>query len=236
MKNRIVLVPILLLVAISLGFNKSNSIYLINKPKPNYIEPIKAYTPYLDSLRYDSLFTIYGNDKVLPKGYEIQAIVALSHYPELKNANIEFRFKKAKISHTSRPKMGSLFLGKKNRKYVITISTQVKESLEEGRLENLSYNAQIGVIGHELAHVVDYKNRNFFNIVGFGIKYTKEKNIIEIENNTDVITINHGLGYQLLEWSREVHEILETDGRGERYLKPQKIISIISTHPLYNKS
>jgi len=166
-----------------------------------YPTPTKQYIKPNDLLRYNELLATFGVDKILPKGFEIQALVALSHFPELKNEKIVFKFKKAKVAHTSSPAFFSIFKKSKNRKYIISISNKTKESLDSTRLVNLSYNAQIGVLGHELAHIEDYQALNFWGLCKFGLHYIKEKDIVATENRTDQITINHGLGYQLLAWS-----------------------------------
>lgn len=195
--------------------------------------PVKAYFPHLDAPRYDSLLANYGKHKILPQNFEIQALIALSYYPELKEAHIEFRFQKTKSAHAARPDFWSIFKPKNKRKYIVFISPEVDEHLECSRLENLNYNAQIGVLGHELAHIADYAQRDFYGILAFGIRYIFNKTIAKIETGTDISTIDHGLGYQLLAWSEAVHEMLEADGRGERYLKPDQIKKILSEHPLY---
>lgn len=196
--------------------------------------PIKTYFLHSDSLRYDSLLESYGRYKILPQNFEIQALVALSHYPELRNEYIEFRFKKAKSAHAAHPDFLSLFKARNKRKYIVIISPKVKKHLENSRLEHLNYNAQIGVLGHELAHIADYSQRNFCEILDFGIRYTRNKTIAEIETATDMSAIEHGLGYQLLAWSESVHKMLEADRRGERYLKPKQIKKVLSEHHLYN--
>ena len=196
--------------------------------------PVKVYFPHLGTSRYDSLLADYGEHKILPQNFEIQALIALSHYPELKNTHIEFKFKKAKSAHAARPDFWSIFKPKDERKYIIFISPEVDEHLECSRLAHLSYNAQIGVLGHELAHITDYSQRNFCGILNFGIRYTRNKTIAEIETATDMSAIEHGLGYQLLAWSESVHKMLEADGRGERYLKPNQIRKVLSEHHLYN--
>lgn len=199
----------------------------------NFGKPVKHYEKSTDLKRYDSLLKEFGQNKELPPGFKLQALIALSHYPQLKNTQIRFSIKKAKIAHTSRPEMGSIFKTKHKRKYVITISNRIKPALENTRLENLSYNAQIGVLGHELAHIVDYSSRNFFQLIGFGLHYIKKKDIIKIENQTDLTTIEHGLGYQLLQWSEEVHDLHIADGRGELYLSPEAIEEGIGSNLIY---
>ena len=200
----------------------------------NYGIPKRSYIQENDKLKLDSLLSLYGHNKILPKGFELQALIALSHYPELKNIQIEFRFKKAKIAHTCRPSFLSTFKNKNKRKYIVTISNVISKDLEMTRLKNLSYNAQIGVLGHELGHVSEYIQFNFCKLISYGVNYSNEKGIIEIENRTDKITIDHGLGFQLLEWSTEVHDFHIKDGRGDRYLAPSEIHNEISRNKLYN--
>lgn len=223
----LVIVALPLLCSSTLNAFQIENSWSVKTPKKEYIKSD-------DRQRYSELLAEFGNYKTLPKGFEIQALVALSHFPELKNENIEFRFKKAKVAHTSSPSFLSIFKNMKNRKYVITISNKTKEGLDSTRLVNLSYNAQIGVLGHELAHIADYQNLNFLGLLKFGWHYIKEKDIVATENRTDKITINHGLGYQLLAWSREVHDVHIKDGRGARYLSPNKIMQLIEKNPLYN--
>jgi len=210
------------------SFAQSNLLF-----QADFGKPIKHYEKSADLKRYDSLLKEFGQNKELPPGFELQALVALSHYPQLKNTQIRFSIKKAKIAHTSRPEIGSIFKIQQKRKYVITISNQIKPALENTRLENLSYNAQIGVLGHELAHIVDYSSRNFFQLIGFGLHYIKKKDIIKTENQTDLATIEHGLGYQLLQWSKEVHDLHIADGRGQLYLSPEEIEVEIGNHLIY---
>ena len=40
--------------------------------------------------RLQQLLDEYGQSKFLPAGFELQALFALSHYPELKTVNIRF--------------------------------------------------------------------------------------------------------------------------------------------------
>jgi len=198
--------------------------------------PVKQYVKSDDLLRYDDLFNKFGKNKILPTGFEIQALVALSHFPELKKEQIEFRFKKTKVAHTSSPAFFSVFKKANERKYIITISTKTKVGLEDTQLVNLSYNAQIGVLGHELAHIADYQALNFGGLLKFGLHYIKEKDIVATENRTDKITIQHGLGYQLWAWSNEVHELHIQDGRGDRYLSPGQIMALIDENLLYKNA
>lgn len=186
---------------------------------------VEKYSIQEDSLRYQELKQNFGKNKILPEGFELQALIALSHYPELENCTIEFKFVQTKVAHTSQPKLATLLRARKKRTYQILISDSVKPGLENTMLMNLPYNAQIGVLGHELAHTADYEQMSNWQLIVLGIKYSFKKFRIQFERNTDQIAINHGLIYQLLSWSECVHKILEADGRGENYMKPHEIKS-----------
>jgi hypothetical protein len=74
-----------------------------------------------------------------------------------------------------------------------------------------------------------------------------KKAVDKFEFNTDLNSINHGLGYQLLDWSINVRENLKrvnwlgavnlkVDEKSERYMNPSTITAILSKHPLYQEN
>lgn len=197
--------------------------------------PQKVYDREADSMRYQELLAEYGNKKRLPPGFELQALVALSHYPALKHKKIKFKFKKSKIAHGSRPNIWSLINPFSKRSYLIVISKKLKPNLEQTMMKTMSYNAQIGVMGHELAHTISYIDISFLRIIGLGFKYGNYDFKVEFENATDQRTIDYGLGYQLKAWSEHVHDLHIADGRGDYYFSAEKIAEIISKHALYIK-
>ncbi len=166
-----------------------------------------------------------------------QIKAALLFYPELKDRHIRFRVKKAKIPLTSRPRISGIFQKAKNRRYLITISSQSMARLEPILLKNLSFNAQVGVLGHEISHVADYNSRNGLFFIKLVASYVSKKALDRFENNTDRRCIEHGLGYQLLAWSTEVRQNLKIEQwngaksddmfKGERYMSPAAILSLI---------
>lgn len=188
----------------------------------------------------------FGTNKVILEKYEAQILIALSYYPELKNTKIEFRVKKTKTPLTSKPSMLSLFSSAKKRKYYVTISEQSNTYLAPILFKNLSFNAQIGLLGHELAHIANYRQKGFgkmFNIIG--IEIFSKKQVDKFEYNTDIVCINHGLGYQLLDWSKLVRQNLGrenwrgannicTNPKKERYMNPESILKMINELPIYN--
>ncbi|MEM0999342.1 MAG: hypothetical protein AAGN35_19955 [Bacteroidota bacterium] len=196
--------------------------------------PVPQYDRTADALLYDSLRLVFGQNKVLPEGYELEALRALSHYPELREVPVSFIFRKNPVAHTSRPRNGRLLGRRDRRHYLVIISTQVSEQLDPGRLPNLSYNARIGVLGHELAHTVDYLDRSLGNLIGLGLRYATDPQVVERwERFTDSTAVRHNLGYQLRSWSEEVHPILEKAGRGQNYLRPEEITAFMRTLPAY---
>jgi hypothetical protein len=104
-------------------------------------------------------------------------------------------------------------------------------------------NAQIGVLGHELAHSNEFINTGFFGIMRIAIGNLSWKYLDKFEYNTDKMTIDHGLGYQLLSWSETTEEMLRNfglqkdedsaAGKRERYMKPETIRQYINLSPTY---
>lgn len=186
----------------------------------------------------------YAKNKSYPKKIEQQLLTALSFYPELKGVRIIFRYKKTKTPLTSRPRILHIFKRRKRRTYIITLSSETTTSYAPILFDNLPYNAQIGVLGHELGHIAYYINANSFKIIGLGFGLLNSKKVDTFEYNTDKATIEHGLGYQLYDWSVFVRKALgitawkgtykEKEQNTERYMNPETILKIMEKHPLYN--
>ena len=194
-----------------------------------------------------TFYSSFENNKEIPNKIKVQTLIALSFYPELNDVKIIFRFRKRTTPLTSRPQLLSTFKRKINRTYVITISTNTNENLTPILFLNLPFNAQIGVLGHELGHIVEYKNKSTFHLMGIPINMLNAKYTNRLEFNTDLICINHGLGYQLYEWSRYVRGVLkitklqdasieysnkETLDK-QRYMNPETIKKYITLNFIY---
>jgi hypothetical protein len=182
----------------------------------------------------DSLMAMYGMNKIIPEEYKNQIILALAHYPELRNSKIQFVVEEALIPISSRPKPSTLFYSKANRWYCIVISSGSMESMEEALLKNLSFNSQVGVIGHELGHTVYYKDKSSFHLIGVALAYPFDNFRMKFEKETDIRTIEHGLGWQLFQWADE----LRPPGKSNTfldtyYLNPNEIKSRIDKSSLY---
>jgi len=209
-----------------------------------------AQEPIIEFIKADFDHSKYAQNEVnkeIPLSIKSQALIALSFYPELKNTKIIFRFKKGNTPLTSRPRVWSTFKKASNRTYIITISRKSNKRLSPILFSNLPYNAQIGVLGHELGHIMDYNTKSTGQILGVLFDRISAKKINRSELNIDRICIDHGLGHQLLAWSTYVRKALnidewngasnyfsnKNDKLNQRYMSPKAIQLAIKEHPFY---
>lgn len=181
-----------------------------------------------------SLKIIYGRHKHLLKEFEIQSLLALSYYPELRNEKIVFKYKAINSCAQTTMTLGSIFK-KTDKKYIIYIND---DSTKTGMLLNdAPYNAQVAVIGHELAHIADFKSRGFFDLTLWGLKYLFVKTSTGIERKTDRITIRHGLGWPLYYWADYILNRSTANKRykklkEKKYMHPDEILQYMRLHKL----
>ncbi|MDI9341653.1 MAG: hypothetical protein QM534_13870 [Sediminibacterium sp.] len=203
----------------------------------------KIYTLFhKDSARfYLTQDTIYLN-KTIPVEYREVINIALQYYPELKRINIKFRLKRARSPLSARPTLWAVFRQSSKRKYIITISRHSYKKLDPVLLKNLSFNSQIGVIGHELAHVSFYQSKRGLYFIKLVLMQLSPRVLDAFEFATDKTCIERGLGFQLLSWSKEVRKKLDLrqwggsdmpESKRERYMNPKTIINHINMLPVY---
>jgi hypothetical protein len=140
----------------------------------------------------------FENKKAIPAELELECLTALSFYPELKNTDIEFRFGNLNFTMISKPKFKSILRGRNRRQYIIIIQKQ-GSSKNDLHWEELSFNAMVGWIGHELGHVLHYSHKSTGGIMFIGIKYGVPGYRRKMERFTDQLAIQHDLGYALYE-------------------------------------
>ena len=210
--------------------------------------PKKYFDPgSISEEHYAALKIEFGKYKKIPPSIEKPILIALSYYPELKNTPIRFRIKKRHTPLQTRASWVGLFKRKEIRDYVITISDTTEQMLMPVLFKNVPFNLQIGVAGHELAHVADFSTYSSLRLIWHGIKNISPKYIDRFEFKTDSICIAHGLGYQLLAWSGNLRKKMNsTNWRGpdyahkpqntERYMNPATIQQRINISPLYHSS
>lgn len=176
----------------------------------------------------------FSNNKTIPKKVELAALVALSHYPELATERIIFKFQKISTTMKAQPKWNFLLKKKKNRQYIVYLNSETDKSTGLA-LEDLSFNALVGWIGHELGHLVDFTTKSNCKVVKTGTFYFSKKKKAKYERSIDLITINHGLGYALYEGMEYVYENKNMSDEYrenliDNYLSLQEIISQIEKY------
>jgi hypothetical protein len=209
-------------------------------------QPVKTFIPdSYTAAGYDQLQQTFGQKKVIPAQFREQILIALSYFPELKDIAIDFRIKHNRTPLTTIPVTTSVFKNSRKRKYIITISDSSIDMLSPILLKRFSFNAEIGVLGHELSHVTDFSHHSTWGLIDYGINHISSKWLDHFEYRTDSICIAHGLGYQLLEWSTSVRKAMHVenyDGADnvgepmtrERYMNPSTIRKQIANNPIYN--
>lgn len=158
--------------------------------------PVRTYESN-SSFNLDSLKAIYSENKTFVDKYETQSIIALSYFPQVKNCDISFVYANINTTLACRPVIKSLFRGQ--RKYQIFINDY--QDFEGVLLQDVPFNAQIGVIGHEITHILDYEARNLPGIIQCGINYLSTDGKQKYERMIDSLTVMQGLGWQLYDWA-----------------------------------
>jgi hypothetical protein len=159
--------------------------------------------------------------------YKNHIIKCISHYPGLNYLKISLKTGKIKTTMATRPKFTSIFRSQQKRNYLIVInidSTKIKGAL----LQNIPYLAQIGVIGHEIAHIYDYSQKSTLEIISTGFKYLFRKKRRIFEHQIDSITIAHDLGRELFTFADFIlnRSNVDTHYRAYKsyiYMKPDEI-------------
>lgn len=203
-----------------------------------------------DSCYFANLQKEYGKGKKLPIGFEKQALLALSYYPELKDTKIDFRTRKKNSPLMVRPTVGSaIFRSAKKRRYIVFISSHSSHA-DSILMKNLPLDAQIGVLGHELAHIAFFNKKGRWGMMKVALGNFSRSYLDRIEFETDRSAIEHGLGWQLLSWSEYVRIKLRLErwrGADEyihgkasrpraRYMNPETIRTVIAESPVYHSS
>lgn len=182
------------------------------------------------------LLNTFGWRKKIPDEIRVAVLTALSHYPELKSTRIEFRFaeRKKKSVMSARPLLGSLFRIMEDRAYVVYIRRRFVIEGELIKIENLPKNILVGWIGHELGHIVDYKDRPVLNMLAFALGYiTSARYVRKAERRADEFAIRHGLREEILATKDFILNHGDLSERYKRkirrlYLSPEQVIEIVN--------
>ena len=195
------------------------------------------YFERLDSFAIDSLEVIYGHNKKFIDDYKEQCLLALSYYPELKEVKIKFRYSRRENTTMACRPSARTFWGHK-RMYHILINKN--KHFDGIHLEQVPFNAQIGIISHEIAHVVDYEFCTIKQIIRIGINYLNNDKKKAIEHAIDLIVLQRGLGWQLYDWA--MFSMFESIQASEHYkefkrniyMNPDSILQEMKTINCYS--
>ena len=172
----------------------------------------------------------------IPESIKDEVETALSYYPELKDTAINFEFKKniKKSTMQAQPTASSFLKRKGKRSYNIFISETVKISGEVYYTKDMPKDVLIGWIGHELGHVMDYKNRSNLNLMWFGVKYLLSDNhIAAAERSADTYAVQSGMEDYILKTKDFILSQANIDQSyiariKKYYLSPEEIMEIIN--------
>lgn len=178
---------------------------------PREVYTREKYAPKIDSLR-----KLCGYRKKIPAEFELQTLLALSHYPDLYRARIKFIYrKKVQLPIAARPALGPLdifFRFRKGRQYKIVMRVGTPYVL------NRTFNEQVGILGHELAHIQFYHHCSNIGLLRVGFCYlTSRRYRWRFEIDTDKRAIDFGFGYQYLGfpiymYSKDVRNYMKQKG------------------------
>ena len=175
------------------------------------------------------------NNKIIPDQIKDEVKIALSHYPSLKNTSIEFKIKPSlnQSFMKAQPKFSSLFNVASKRKYKILISDSF--SLENKRLalKDIPKDVLIGWFGHELGHIMDYKERSSLNLCWFGIKYYFSGNHIrKAERIADSYAVSHHMKDYIITTKNFILNHTDLSNKYKErikrlYVSPDEILKIV---------
>jgi len=191
----------------------------------------------------DSLRLHFGKDKVIPCEYELSILLALSHFPEMKDIQISFELTQSGAPMESTFDYLTLLLSGTKRKYRILLLDSYGTNFDPIVMRNLSLNSQVGIIAHELCHTIYYHDLNTLEIINWGLKYLLNKKFAaEHERNSDLLAIYKGFGWQLLEYAtyirttpgiREWYESGGSEWLDTYYMTDSEILAVMRGKDAY---
>lgn len=155
---------------------------------------------------------------------------ALSFFPELKTVPIQFQYKPSVLPHKTRPSLKSAFKSaNKNRVYKVTLSAKTVPELTPLIFDNLTFNEQVGMIAHELAHITQFQQSSTLNLLTIGLSYLSDAARTRFEQEADKIVVQRGLGWELYAFSNARERVAVdnnpvVDYLSKFYLSPEEIM------------
>ncbi|MDX2046456.1 MAG: hypothetical protein SFU87_06700 [Chitinophagaceae bacterium] len=222
------------------------SIFFIGMAAEAQRAPLTDITEAVN-IEYGKLKDSFGaNKKILPE-FEKQILYALSYFPELRNTRIHFKLRKGNNGIISaRPAFGSIFKKSSKRSYIVFIGDSSDGKFSKFLFRNSDANGQVGILGHELTHILNFSRMSSWGLLGVGVNHVSKKYMDNFENKTDSVCIERGFGYQLIAWNiflRKAFGMADPENgpdpffgetNRERYMSPASIRRIMGKSPMYN--
>lgn len=216
---------------------------------PEQKDTVKNPTVFPDTLNadqydLDSLRQRVSKNKGLPDGFEKAALIAYSAYPELKDVNIDMELTTSGAPMESSFSFWTLFGPRTNRQYRILLNDGQDTFFDPVLLRELPFNAQVGILAHELGHVAYYHKLNTLQIAKWGLMYLISDSFrARHEKSTDLMPVYHGLGSQIYQYHYYIRHdattrpLYDTFGKyvDRYYLTDEEILKAWKAHPLYEK-
>ncbi len=220
------------------------SFFLLGRAAFAQVETVDYNAIASDSAKIKDLKEEFGKRKKMLQGFEVQTLIALSHFPELKEIEIVFQYNQSNSTFMTKPRFSGIFKKGVKRKFIITISRSKEPKISAILLKNLSFEAQIGILGHELSQVLDFCKMKSGKLLGHALRYSFSKKYADqLEFQTDRICIQHGLGqalwaysnfirqtYQVENWRGAANYVRYGESQVERYMNPDTIQEEIKRH------
>lgn len=166
--------------------------------------PVPVFPDTLAGRAYDldSLKALIGDNKILPPGFEVAAAIACTAFPQLKDVNIEMVLTPDGAPMEASVEIWSLFGLRKNRRYQVLLNDAKNSFFDPILLRALPFDAQVGVIAHELGHVAYYHELNLLEFGKWGLNYLRDDEFRAVhERSTDLMPVYYGLGSQIYQYA-----------------------------------
>lgn len=194
----------LIVVSFVLLLGAAVAVQRVDPKQKKPVGPVFSFEDTLADRTYDldSLKAIIGSNKGLPEGFEVAAAIAYSAYPELKDVTIEMILTDGGAPMESSIDFWSLFGKRKNRRYRILLNDAKDSYFDPILLRSLPFDAQVGILAHELGHVVYYHDLNILQFGKWGLEYLRDPAFRAAhEKTTDLMPLYHGLGSQIYQYA-----------------------------------
>jgi hypothetical protein len=174
-------------------------------------------------------------NKVIPVRYEAPILKALSAYPDLERVHIHFKLtSKHPVPYGTTPAISSLFRPARKRVYYITLLEEAAPPEHEALFKNLTFDAQVAVIAHELVHVLQFNACSVAGLWKTMLMYPFSSFKKKLEREADAGAIDHGFGPELYAhamYLRSIPGYIEKRPEIDKYyLKPSDILEYLGRY------